>query len=107
VIKNVDSFPGEYDYKSLTVSPDKNIIGFVTSTWGSMDMGHSYMVFSYEEGKGFANELTYTFASSDYTVNYENARGIYINDTFYLVTSDEVMAFDIKDGYQKVGELER
>ena len=107
VIKNVDSFPGEYDYKSLTVSPDKNIIGFVTSTWGSMDMGHSYMVFSYEEGKGFANELTYTFASSDYTTNYENARGIYINDIFYLVTSDEVMAFDIKGGYQKVGELER
>lgn len=107
VIKNVDSFPGEYNYKALTVSPDKNVIGFVTSTWGSMDMGHSYMVFSYEAGKGFVNELAYTFASSDYTANYENARGIYINDMFYLITSDEVIAFDMKDGYQKVGELER
>lgn len=106
VVKNVDSFPGEYDYKALTVSPDKNVIGFVTSTWGSRNMGHSYMVFSYEEGKGFENELTYSFAATDYSSNYENARGVYINDTFYLVTSDELMAFDMKDGYQKVGELD-
>ena len=106
VVKNVDSFPGEYDYKALTVSPDKNVIGFITSTWGSRDMGHSYMVFSYEEGKGFENELTYSFAATDYSSDYENARGVYINDTFYLVTSDELMAFDMTDDYQKVGELD-
>ena len=35
IIENIDYFPGEYNYKALTVSPQKNVIGFVTTSYGN------------------------------------------------------------------------
>lgn len=107
VVENIDGFPGEYNYKALTVSPDKNVIGLVTTAYDSRGVGYSYMVFSYNEEKGFENQLTYTFASSNtyYGGDNENARGVYVNDTFYIVKGSEVLAFDMNYGYKKVGEL--
>lgn len=106
VVKNIDSFPGEYDYKALTVDPVKNVIGLATTTWGPQDTGYSYMVFSYNEEKGFENHLAYTFATEDYIRwSYENSRGVYVDDTFYLVAHGNIVAFDMKDGYKKLGEF--
>ncbi len=31
--------------------------------------------------------------------------GVYIGDTFYIANSDAVLAFDMKNGYEKTGEL--
>lgn len=106
VIENIDSFPGEYNYKALTVSPEKNIIGFVTTSYGNWSTGYSYMVFSYSEENGFENELAYTFAGTDYYGgSSENARGVYAGTTFYVVKGSEIMAFDMNDDYKKIGEL--
>jgi Secreted protein containing C-terminal beta-propeller domain distantly related to WD-40 repeats len=106
VVQNVDSFLGEYDYKALTVSPEKNIIGLATSWWGEQNAGYNYMVFSYEEGRGFKNQLSYSFAPEDRNSwEYEKARGLYIGDIFYVVTYNNIYAFDMEQGYRKVGEL--
>ena len=104
VVQNVDSFPGEYDYKALTISPQKNIIGLVTSWWSEQNSGNTYMVFSYEEGRGFKNQLAYSFAP-DNQWEYERARGLYVDSIFYVVASDNVYAFDMEQGYRKVGEF--
>ena len=106
VIQNVDYFQGEHDYKALAISPEKNLIGLATSWWGNDTPAHNYMVFSYEEGKGFESQLVYSFMEEDnYAFEYENARGLYVGNVFYVVTINRVYAFDMEQGYQKVGEL--
>ena len=106
VVENIDSFPGEYDYKALTVSPERNIIGMTTYSWGERFAGYSYMIFSYEEGKGFKNQMAYTFADNNHdSWEYEKARGLYVGDTFYVVAKDVISAFDMQSGYHKIGEL--
>ena len=106
VVQNVDSFPGEYDYKALTVSPDKNIIGLTTWCWSEKENGYNYMVFSYEEGKGFKNQLAYPLGTEDqFSWEYEKTRGIYVGNMFYVVNENKIYAFDMEQGYRKVGEL--
>ena len=36
---------------------------------------------------------------------YLGARGIYIGDTFYLVSGKKITAFDMKDGFKKIGQI--
>ena len=107
VVQNVDSFRGEHDYKALTISPERNIIGLATSQWDYNSSGDNYMVFSYEEGKGFKNQMTYAFAD-DGSYGYlgeGGARGLYVSNVLYVVRGDRIYAFDMEQGYRKVGEL--
>lgn len=105
IIENIDYFPGEYNYKALTVSPQKNVIGFVTTSYGNRGGSNSsYFVFSYDDHNGFKNAMTYS-AQNDVSSEFENSRGVYIGDTFYIANSDAVLAFDMKNGYEKTGEL--
>ena len=48
--------------------------------------------------------MTYS-AQNDVSSEFENSRGVYIGDTFYIANSDAVLAFDMKNGYEKTGEL--
>ena len=109
VVQNVHSFPGEYDYKALTVAPDKNIIGMVTSWYGEQNSGDSYMIFSYKKGKGFKNQMAYSFGPTESNdlgyIDTSGARGLYVGDIFYVVTNERIYAFDIEQGYRKVGEF--
>jgi len=106
VVQKVGSFPGEYDYKALTVSPERNVIGLATYWWQDVSSGYNYMVFSYDEDKGFENRLAYAFApDSSNAWEYEKSRGIYVDDIFYVIAKDNVFAFDMQNNYQKVGEL--
>jgi len=105
VIQNVDAFQGEYDYKALTISPEKNIIGLATTWWGGDTSAYNYLVFSYEEGQGFKSQLAYAFAQDNYIIEHEFSRGIYIDNIFYVIASDKIYAFDMEQGYHKVGEL--
>lgn len=105
VIENIDYCPGEYNYKAFTVSPQKNVIGFVTTSYGNRNGSNSsYFVFSYDDENGFKNALTYS-VSNDVSSAFENSRGVFIGDTFYIADSDAVLAFDMKNGYEKTGEL--
>ncbi|MGI6012257.1 MAG: beta-propeller domain-containing protein [Ruminococcus sp.] len=105
VIENIDYFPGEYNYKALTVSPEKNVIGFAVTSYESSGTVNSYMVFSYDETEGFSSDLTYGLQDNGWGQE-ENARGVYAGDTFYVVGGQGVTAFDMSQGYEKIGELE-
>lgn len=88
------------NYRSILIDPEKNIFGFTCD--------NRYLVFSYEEEKGFVNELIYDFYN-DMLNGYNGSdtndtRGLYINDTLYLVRPDVVNAFDMKNNYQKIGQ---
>lgn len=127
------------DYKSILIDPQKNLFGFLCD--------NRYLVFSYDEEKGFVSEFIYDFyrdiindgalaaqaekadqegvqddressqadastptdsmdiasyLGADSAASY--TRGLYINDTLYLVRSNRVLAFDMADGYRLTGE---
>lgn len=104
VIKNIDYFPGEYNYKALTVSPEKNVIGLAASSYESSGTVNSYMVFSYDEKEGFLTDLTYGLQEGG-DVSAEEVRGVYADDTFYVAAGNNVTAFNMGKGYEKIAEL--
>ena len=104
VIKNIDYFPGEYNYKALTVSPEKNVIGLAASSYESSGTVNSYMVFSYDEKEGFLTDLTYGLQEGG-DVSAEEVRGVYADDTFYVADGNNVTAFNMNGGYEKIAEL--
>ena len=104
VIKNIDYFPGEYNYKALTVSPEKNVIGLAASSYESSGTVNSYMVFSYDEKEGFLTDLTYGLQEGG-NVSAEEVRGVYADDTFYVGDGNNVTAFNMGKGYEKIAEL--
>ena len=104
VIKNIDYFPGEYNYKALTVSPEKNVIGLAASSYESSGTVNSYMVFSYDEKEGFLTDLTYGLQEGG-NVSAEEVRGVYADDTFYVADGNNVTAFNMGKGYEKIAEL--
>ena len=91
------------DYKSILMDPQKDVFGFACDG--------RYLVFSYGRGQGFARELVYdTFNDilDGLDSSFENGtdiRGLVINDTFYLVSPGVVSAFDMDDGYRRIGRL--
>lgn len=137
------------DYKSILIDPEKNIFGFTCD--------NRYMVFSYDEEKGFVKEFIYDFyndmvnesllsgqetdnnadsslpadigddtsssrqtettAESDAMAAVDTAfsmglytddsttRGLYINNTLYLVRPNAVTAFDMTKEYKQTGLL--
>lgn len=96
VLKNVYSTDVSYDYKAVLVDPNRNIIGFSGYTQG----GQSYFLFEYDEDKGFICNM-----EEDINGNgMRNARGIYIDDTLYVIQGNIIEAYSLKD-YRKVDDL--
>lgn len=91
VLKDANNCPGLYNYKAIMIDPEKNLFGFACDT--------NYLLFSYDEERGFINHLTYNMSKgkdSSYGW-YEDVRGLYIEDTFYLADADQILAFDLED----------
>ncbi len=96
VLKNVYSTDVAYDYKSALVDFNRNMIGFSGYTEG----GQRYFLFSYDEDKGFICNM-----EEDINGNaMRNPRGIYIEDTLYVIQGNIIEAYSLKD-YQKVDDL--
>ncbi len=93
-----------YNYKSILVDKEKNIIGFAFEdyaayNWEETDdygYGIRYTVYSYENGQ-FVQKLNEQM--SDYLT--ENCRGLYVKDIFYLMGDNSLESFDMQNGYQK------
>lgn len=89
------------NYKSILMDPAKNIFGFTCD--------NRYLIFSYDEEKGFVKEFVYDFyndlingySSSDVS----STRGLYINDTLYLVCSNVITSFDMENDYAQIGQI--
>lgn len=96
VMENVYSADVMYDYRAALIDVEKNIIGF--SAYGGE--GESYYVFRYDDGDGFECLM-------DEAVNgngYQTARGVYIDDTLYVVKGNIIEAYSMED-YRKTDDI--
>lgn len=98
VIDDAGYLPLDYNYRAVTVDAQKNLIGFVCDT--------NYLVFRYEEGKGFENLLTFHLDRENYWAGQENCRGVYVGDRFYIVDTDRIYEFDMKEEFALTDRLE-
>ena len=97
VIKGASYLPSDYDYKAILADGEKNLIGFVCDG--------EYLVFSYDEEKGFQNLLTYTMSDWEYWDGDSSCRGVYAGDEFYIVDQDEVLCFDMNQDFTLTDRL--
>ena len=102
VLDNYIYSPALYDYKCVLADASANLIGFAmelknTDSKYSFDYG----LYSWEDDH-FTKKLNVNL--TDHTA-YENLRGIYINDHFYLADFHQIISFDRTADYQKTDEL--
>ncbi|EET62157.1 hypothetical protein BRYFOR_05821 [Marvinbryantia formatexigens DSM 14469] len=101
VIKDASYCAGLNNYKAVLVNPEKNLLGFVCDD--------NYLVFSYDED-GFQNLLTYNLSEGENRQSnwyaYDDVRGIYIGDTFYLINGERIRAFDMENAFEQKAKLE-
>lgn len=102
VLKDVDYSEALYDYKSVIISKDKNLIGLVCEDYSGSRTKQTYQIYSYENGtfKKQAEILGINGA------NYENVRGMYSGNVFYLWINDNITSYDMTDGFKKIKERE-
>jgi len=97
LLKNIDYSQALYDYKSVLIDPEKNIIGF--DGWETYTEDLQYLVYSYDEEKGFVRRIRAKLGD-DMDNDMYSVRGVYINDTVYLVdmASTLIEAYGFKTG---------
>ena len=86
VLKDVDYSEALYDYKSVIISKDKNLIGLVCEDYSSSRTKQTYQIYSYENGT-FKKQAEIPDING---VNYENVRGMYSGNVFYLWINDNI-----------------
>lgn len=96
VIENVYYTDVSYDYKAALVDTEKNLIGFAADSEG----GREYYTFSYDEKDGF----TCTMHEEINGNNMRITRGIYIEDTLYVIQGNIIEAYSLKD-FKKVDDI--
>ena len=96
VIENVYYTDVSYDYKVALVDVEKNLIGFAADSQG----GREYYTFSYDEKQGF----TCTMHEEINGNNMRITRGIYIEDTLYVIQGNIIEAYSLTD-YKKVDDI--
>ena len=96
-ITNADYSAAMDQYKTVLAEPQANLIGFVVTEYDRTQT-NTYLLFEWKDGK-FHNLLTQDIAESAYY------RGVYAGQYFYIVTAENVVAYDREDDYGKVGEL--
>ena len=101
VIEDIDYSPALYRYKCVLVDEGENLIGFATETY-DRQLECNYLLFSWEEGR-FRTLLAENLDSNVATDSY---RGIYVGDTFYLVSTEEIISYDRGNAYEKLQQLE-
>ena len=102
VLKDVDYSEALYDYKSVIISKDKNLIGLVCEDYSSSRTKQTYQIYSYENGT-FKKQAEIPGING---VNYENVRGMYSGNVFYLWINDNITSNDMTDGFKKIKERE-
>ena len=95
-LENVYSAAVMYDYKAVLIDPEKNVIGFAADGNNS----ENYYVFSYNDTNGFECLMNETVNGN----GYQSARGVYVDNTLYVVKGNIIEAYDMAD-YQKIDDL--
>lgn len=102
VLKDVDYSEALYDYKSVIISKDKNLIGLICEDYSGSGIKQTYQIYSYENG-AFKKQAEIPGING---VNYENVRGMYSGNVFYLWINDNITSYDMTDGFKKIKERE-
>lgn len=102
VLKDVDYSEALYDYKSVIISKDKNLIGLVCEDYSGSRTKQTYQIYSYENGT-FKKQAEIPGING---VNYENVRGMYSGNVFYLWINDNIISYDMTDGFKMLKERE-
>lgn len=102
VLKDVDYSEALYDYKSVIISKDKNLIGLVCEDYSGSRTKQTYQIYSYENGI-FKKQAEIPGING---VNYENVRGMYSGNVFYLWINDNITSYDMTDGFKMLKERE-
>ena len=82
-----------YNYKAVFVDVEKNLFGF--AAYGD---SMKYYMFSYDKSDGFREVFSRTLSG------YGDIRGLYVNDTFYLVAGNTVQSFTM-NGFEKIDDI--
>lgn len=102
LLENSQYSPALYNHKASLVSPDKNLIGFEARNYNDVNTGCSYELFRYE------NSTFTSLASFELTAKecfcYTGVRGLFIEDIFYLVTSERILSYSL-DNFTLLSEL--
>ena len=102
VLKDVDYSEALYDYKSVIISKDKNLIGLFCEDYSGSRTKQTYQIYCYENGT-FKKQAEIPGING---VNYENVRGMYSGNVFYLWINDNITSYDMTDGFKKIKERE-
>ena len=102
VLKDVDYSEALYDYKSVIISKDKNLIGLVCEDYSGSRTKQTYQIYSYENGT-FKKQAEIPGING---ANYENVRGMYSGNVYYLWINDNITSYDMTDGFKKIKERE-
>lgn len=102
VLKDVDYSEALYDYKSVIISKDKNLIGLVCEDYSGSGIKQTYQIYSYENG-AFKKQAEIPGING---VNYENVRGMYSGNVFYLWINDNITSYDMTDRFKMLKERE-
>lgn len=94
VLKAIYSTEIAYDYKMALIDPERNLIGF--SAYG--DRMHYYL-YQYEPDTGFTCLLEKELSNYVY-----NLRGLYAEDTLYLVEGNAVESFSLQT-FEKIDDI--
>lgn len=113
VLKDIDVYSVENNYKSILVDSEANIIGFAMGSYdkNTYNLQSFYGVFGYSAKEGFTKELMQSLSKAAGNNPYgqdamDEVRGIFIGDTFYLCQNQGIYAFDRTNGYKESGKLE-
>lgn len=86
-----------FTHKATFINKNKNLIGFPMTDY-SYDTTSYYMIYSYENGK-FVQKAKVNFGKT-----FENLRGLYIGEEFYIISDDTLYVYNISD-FSKVAEI--
>ncbi len=96
VIDNMYATDVFYDYKAALVDIERGFVGFP----GDAEGQRNYIICSYNKKTGFELKM-----QEDINGNYVQAtRGVYIDDTLYVVQGNIIEAYSLKD-YGKIADL--
>ncbi|MCR5452307.1 MAG: beta-propeller domain-containing protein [Lachnospiraceae bacterium] len=106
IVKGIDDIEGMYNYKALLVDPKKNMIGFNTCDWdkktgSTYKQVNKYYVFSVnKKHTKFKNK-----ASLKTFNGWDDTRGIYIGNTFYLLSGNKLRSYNMNKNFKLVNTV--
>ena len=85
----------EQNHKAILVSASKSLI--------AIPANGKYLIFGYDDQAGFEKKAEIKIDSKDLV--WAEVRGLFIRDTFYVVSPNYIYAYDIDNGFKQSGSL--